>query len=924
MALLFIYFHVYQNVECRNAKLSTQETIDKIIERQTTIDFFTLTSMSEESLASFATHVLPSKPGVKGSFSIPLGCIICPFTGTDNDGDLPKDVSSADDMYMCATCLSYLNLYCPYDSYSGSWTCVICQAENRAPSHVFASNAFNRNIVDYRQKIKSTTARSDNESIGIEKLSIHDFSDNGRHECGTMILMDGNLPTQEAAAILKSLSRHLRIDDGDASYGLVVFSEMVHVYQVGLRGLASADVYSSSMDPIESGMYVEDRMYWGTFDGLDYCASVAFGVADSGESMESNEPLQDDSEEYSYRPLSRIEQLKLKREARLKGETKPINGKLALNPFDIDQSVKIFNTAQVRSQTMKRQIRCTGEAVAYAARLIEISKFSTGRILVFTNGCCNSGQASVVSPFHDDSNETRRRGDILNADEIISACQYFSKLGKHAFDRGIGIDVFCAGNGITTGAQSLLSLTNASSGYVLNHNSFDTDAFYKNLSYIYSRTFVMRSPIQGDTKESYMNGCLVDVRYPNFISPKLKHGPCEQLIDTLSGILCRNEESIYSRCSGKESGVSDTTVESTRCRFRFGRYDTKASLSLMFQVSQNIHLDEHNYAHFQFITRHLDFQDRNSIITRVITQRVPIARSDKEIFQSLNEEVIAVLLGKEAAFRCMVTESSKHNKEYLTVDPAEINTFAQEVQNDIDATVHSMFKAYQTYSLQTDDSEFSDSNEYTIPPDLCNAIKYLHHFRRGEILGSAVQSVDERTLMRDAMIRLPKEDCLKMMAPCFWKCDIDTEHHEFKPVPASTLVLWDKSIIVGESFSATFIWSGKETLDKSYDFLRDAARKFIASESHDRFPSPTRIELHEGDSMCRKLIRIVSSSHGDLYDNQIIDYPDLRLLSEEEIIALRGKFKTYDSINDPCFRHWFWRVARARSVDGNSLCSIQH
>jgi hypothetical protein len=109
-------------------------------------------------------------------------------------------------------------------------------------------------------------------------------------------------------------------------------------------------------------------------------------------------------------------------------------------------------------------------------------------------------------------------------------------------------------------------------------------------------------------------------------------------------------------------------------------------------------------------------------------------------------------------------------------------------------------------------------------------------------------------------------------------------------------------------------------LDKSYDFLRRAANEFLASESHDRFPSPTQIELYEGDSMCRKLIRILIPSHGDLYDQQITDYSDLRLLSEEDIIALRGKFKTYDSMNDPCFRHWFWRVARARSVDGKLLC----
>lgn len=109
-------------------------------------------------------------------------------------------------------------------------------------------------------------------------------------------------------------------------------------------------------------------------------------------------------------------------------------------------------------------------------------------------------------------------------------------------------------------------------------------------------------------------------------------------------------------------------------------------------------------------------------------------------------------------------------------------------------------------------------------------------------------------------------------------------------------------------------------MDKSYDFLRDAAKEFLKNELHDVFPSPTLVELHEGDSMCRKLIRMLIPSHGDVYEQQLKDYSELRLLSEEEIIALRGKFKMYDSINDPCFRHWFWRVVRARSIDGKLLC----
>lgn len=79
------------------------------------------------------------------------------------------------------------------------------------------------------------------------------------------------------------------------------------------------------------------------------------------------------------------------------------------------------------------------------------------------------------------------------------------------------------------------------------------------------------------------------------------------------------------------------------------------------------------------------------------------------------------------------------------------------------------------------------------------------------------------------------------------------------------------------------------------------------------------IELREGNSMCRKLIRMLIPSHGDAYEQQLIHNPDLKSLSEAELTALRAKFQVYDSINDPCFRHWFWRIAKARYVNGKVL-----
>lgn len=756
----------------------------------------------DELFASFSTSVIPSKPGAKGSFSIPLGFIISPFASSDDETNHLVDSVMESDMYLCTQCLSYLNLYCPFDSYTGKWKCSICKADNMAPNHVFTSKAFSKNIVDYRQRVDMIMNQSNSEyvSIDIKGLSISDFSTSIRSR--TMIVMDGNLPSSEAAAVLKYLGEIVDRDD-NCNYGLIVFSKMIHIYQTGLRGLASADVYSPLLDPMESGVHEDDRMYWGSWDGLEYCASVVFGVSESEKLLgdEKGVMYEENSESTFHSPTtSRMEQLRLKREARLRRQrhhsvhegASPAN-----DVFNIERSVDIFRRAQMKSRLNQPLIRCTGEAVAYATRLLEASRSATGRILIFTNGCCNSGKASVVEiPIGDLS--LKQVGNIVDPDALIGASNYFLEVGGNAFQHGIGIDVFCSGNGIKLGAQSLLSLTRPSSGYVLNHNSFDSVAFMKNLSHVYTKTFMSRSKL-GDkvdqiNNDSQLNGCFIDVRFPSFITPTCMHGQCEQLLEDSINAISLNELSIYDKSSPKGKRFSVNTIESTRCRFLFGRHDSKSSLSIIMQVKNKISLDEDTHAHFQFIAHFLDPNDRKVLITRVISQRIPIARSDHEIFETLNEDVISVLLGKEAAFRCMVAETKQNKNEIVVTDPHEIQLFAEDVQNDIDATVYSMIKACEAYKeLNRHETEQSSSNDgYAIHPNLYNVIRFLHLFRRGDILGQAVQSSDDRTLLRDAMLRFSTSECLYIMGPSLWRCNTNGTEFELKPIPAETLLLWDK------------------------------------------------------------------------------------------------------------------------------------
>jgi len=85
-------------------------------------------------------------------------------------------------------------------------------------------------------------------------------------------------------------------------------------------------------------------------------------------------------------------------------------------------------------------------------------------------------------------------------------------------------------------------------------------------------------------------------------------------------------------------------------------------------------------------------------------------------------------------------------------------------------------------------------------------------------------------------------------------------------------------------------------------------------------------QLHvvaEGDSMSRRFTALLAPSHGDPLDHQVAHFPALASLTQEEIAALRSKFRFYDSTTDPSFRSWFWNVASATSAskdEGVSLC----
>jgi len=312
-------------------------------------------------------------------------------------------------------------------------------------------------------------------------------------------------------------------------------------------------------------------------------------------------------------------------------------------------------------------------------------------------------------------------------------------------------------------------------------------------------------------------------------------------------------------------------MASTCLRVSMGRYDPHATISVMMDVDMDdTDGEEAAYAHFQFITRYMDPHNHGELITRVCTQRLAIANANANhelllgndaecaYLQSVNGDVIAVLLAKEAAFRSMTfpdqrDEGDEYNYNNMNIgmnvaiQQEEVEECAVEARRDLDATIHAISKAYTMHQKADKKDKIVGK---ALSPDLYPAIRQLHHFRRGSIIGAGLPSADDRLLQRDMFLRSPWNVCSRMIAPSLWQCTMDTDNHNdngnhnqgrvaFHSIPAGTLALEDHSILAVDCFDTLIVWSGKGTWHESYDTLRRSCADFLLDRSRDRIPAPS-------------------------------------------------------------------------------------
>lgn len=323
---------------------------------------------------------------------------------------------------ICLNCLSYLNLYCNYDGNTGHWTCAVCGAQNVSTPDVFTVGAgvsatMACPLIEYRQLLPNHN------------------QDGSPDSTTCVVVLDANLSPADAHRIASTLRGTLskEVSAGKVvRLGLVTFDETVSMYQVGLRGMVSADVRVLPMEDQEarSAVEVQERQYLVELrqesdlqQSLMLCVSAAFGLPKDETSTETT-------------TLSRKEMLRRKKEARLKKQRGLKNGR--------SHSTVVADSPWMTQQQSSIRHRCTGEAIHCAMEIATFGMASTSRtsrILLFTNGCPNMGEANVVKTRDRHTNAP----DVVDPMSLRTAMSYFDLAAKTAFDNGIGFDVFCTG-----------------------------------------------------------------------------------------------------------------------------------------------------------------------------------------------------------------------------------------------------------------------------------------------------------------------------------------------------------------------------------------------------------------------------------------------------------------------------------------------
>ena len=143
---------------------------------------------------------------------------------------------------------------------------------------------------------------------------------------------------------------------------------------------------------------------------------------------------------------------------------------------------------------------------------------------------------------------------------------------------------------------------------------------------------------------------------------------------------------------------SEDVVDATLTRVCLGRFDPLSTLSVMLQVNDEIQEDE-KHALCQLVARFVE-PDGRTLVTRIFSQRLPVARNVHDFLDGMDEEVVPIVLGKGAVSRAVIGRQVDDSINVMVPDLDQMELLAYEAQKDLDNTIHRISGAFRLTRLE--------------------------------------------------------------------------------------------------------------------------------------------------------------------------------------------------------------------------------
>lgn len=472
--------------------------------------------------------------------------------------------------------------------------------------------------------------------------------------------------------------------------------------------------------------------------------------------------------------------------------------------------------------------RCLGTAVEIALALIQgpsaemprgMVKRSGGssRIMVCAGGPNTFGPGAVpYSLSHPNYAYMEKK-----------AIKWMDHLGREARRHDTVVDIFCAGT-CPVRIPILQPLAKASGGVLILHDDFG-EAFGVNLQ----RAARRAAGSQG----------IFEIRCSDGLYVNRVIGPGEEAhLDAHETF--KNDNSI---------SIQMLSVEDTQ------------SFAVSMEQKRDI---KESHVFVQFAARYTNAYQAN--ISRVITIILPTTDNLSAYLESIESEVLAVLIAKRAVLQAN--------------NPSD----AVNMRLAIDERIKDITSKFGTQVPKVKLQRF--------PKELSLLPEYLFHLRRGPLFGSIIGHEDERSVLRNLFLPASFDLSLRMLAP---RVLMHREGGTFEELPAYDLAMQSDAAVVLDHGTDVFIWLGADlAVQEGKSAAALAACRTLAEEiTEQRFPAPRILSFKEGSSQARYILSRLIPAHKDPPYEQEARFPQLRTLTPEQRTKLKSSFLHLDDLS---------------------------